>query len=418
MNKQLFSLSVFALLTTGASAQITTNTVSLGAGYVNQKWYSLENGEVATQPKDNWDIAFEASGYSSAILANTQKANFALYRAPFKMSDYSILDTTGISTWPLLYNSDTTWTVGAFNKGAILSNPYDLGWGIYDMNTHFVNGDSCFVVKLSAISYKKLKIVSLANGVYNFEYADLNGANSFTQAVTKATYATKNFVYFDMTGNAVVDREPTTTSWDFTFAKYTAYLSPSTPYGVSGIVQNKGVNVAQANNVAAPATYTAWSTEVFNTNITTIGHDWKTYNGSGYSIVNDTLYFVKDKAGSIWKVRPVGFSLANGDFIFSKEKLAASTVGISEAGIAISEVAVYPNPSNGSNTTLVFSNTKSQSVSVSIVDMNGKVISTQGLEVAEGLTTHALNTQSLQAGIYFVKLNTASYSTTQKLIIQ
>ena len=177
-------------------AQVVIDTVSVGAGYINQKWYSLQNDEQGTaQSKDNWDIAFEITGASASILVNTQKTNFALYKAPYSISNYATVDTTGISNWPILYNSDTTWAVGALNKGANPSNAYDLGWGVYDINTHIVSGDSCYVIKLSATSYKKIKLVNLSGGIYTFEYANINGTSSQTATVNKSNYTGKNFAY-------------------------------------------------------------------------------------------------------------------------------------------------------------------------------------------------------------------------------
>lgn len=422
MNKIVFTFSLGTLLCLGATAQVINQTVSVGPGYANQKWYSLENGELSSQPKDNWDLAFEITGFSSAILANTQRANFAVYNAPFKIDDYGILDTAGIKNWSVLNNSDTSWAVGALNKGANPNNPSDLGWGVYDMNTHFVMGDSCFVLKLSATSFKKLKIVSLASGAYTFEYADINGANSFTQTITKASYQGKNFVYVNMTTNAIVDREPVSANWDLTFVKYISFVPPAgSPYGVTGILHNKGVRVAQANNVTGAATYTNFGAHMFNSAINEIGYDWKEVNMSSFAweIKMDTVFFVKDKPGSIWKVRPISFGgSATGDFVFSKEKLLSTTVGIDKAGKAITQFMVYPNPSNASTTNLIFSSEKAQSVSVSILDLNGRLVSSEGINVPEGLTTQVLSTEDLKSGVYFVKVNSGSYSTMQKLIIQ
>src|SRR5687767_6600059 len=104
MNKHLFSLGLFFLASVSSVAQVTT-TVSVGAGYADQKWYSLANGEQASQPKDNWDLAFEITGFTSAIFANTQKVNFAVYKAPFSIANYASVDTAGIANWPVLYNS-------------------------------------------------------------------------------------------------------------------------------------------------------------------------------------------------------------------------------------------------------------------------------------------------------------------------
>lgn len=424
MKRKLFSLGLLSLLTVGATAQIIIDTVSVGPNYANQKWYSLQNDEQGTQSKDNWDLAFEITGISSAVLANTQKANFAVYHAPFEISDYGILDTAGISTWPVAYNSDTTWTIGALNKGADSSNPFDMGWGNYDMNTHFVTGDSCFVIKLSATSYKKLRIISLASGIYTFEYANINGTNSFTQTIAKSSYTGKNFAYADLTANTVLNREPASSAWDLTFGRYTAILmAPTpTPYSVVGIMHNKGVTVAQANNVASPSTYTAWSGHSQNTNITTIGHDWKAFdlNSNAWKIENDSVYFVKDKNDAIWKVRPIAFGGASdGNFIFSKEKLKESaTVGVADHAKKGSTISVYPNPTDGTHTNLLFSSDKAQTVSVSVVDMTGRTLSLVSVETSEGLTLHPLNTSELPTGVYFVKLNAGSYSAIQKLIVR
>jgi hypothetical protein len=422
MNRKLFTLSVLTLITTGVWAQITTNTVSIGVGYADQKWYSFENGELSTQSKDNWDVAFEITGYSSAILANTQKSNFAVYHAPFSIGNYATLDTVGISNWSELHNSDTTWTIGAFNRGADPLNSSDLGWGVYDMNTHFVMGDSCFVIKVSSTIYKKLKIVSLASGAYNFEYADINGANSFTQTINKSSYTGKNFVYFNFTTNTIVDREPLSSSWDLTFVKYISFVPPSaTPYGVTGVLQNKGVTVAQANNVLSPMSYTNFASHSFKTASNEIGYDWKEINMNTFAwdLKIDTVYFISDKPGNIWKVQFTGFGgSTTGNFVFTKEKLVATTVGVSQSTSSISKVTVYPNPSNGSATHLIFSNKKGQLVTVSILDMNGRIISAEQILVPVGITSQVIATQNLESGIYFIRLETEGNFTTQKLIIQ
>ena len=103
MNKTLLSLTLFSALAFTSKSQTVIDTVSVGAGYSNQKWYSLQNDELGTQSKDNWDIAFEISGYTASILANVQKTNFAVYRAPYSVSQYATVDTAGISVWPMLY---------------------------------------------------------------------------------------------------------------------------------------------------------------------------------------------------------------------------------------------------------------------------------------------------------------------------
>lgn len=419
MKKRVLSISLFALYTITTQAQVIIDTISVGAGYGNQKWYSLQNDEQATQSKDNWDIGFEITGFAGSILANTQKANFAVYKTPYSAANYSTLDTTGISTWPMLNNSDQTWDVGAFNRGANPSNSNDLGWGLYDVNTHIIIGDSCYVIKLSSTSFKKLKFVNLSGGIYNFEYANIDNSNSQAATINKSNYTGKNFAYYDMTANVAIDREPASSSWDLTFGRYTAFIP--TPYPVVGVMTNKGVKVAQADNVASPATYNNWSAHTLNTNITEIGHDWKYFNlsGNAWWLSQDTIYFVKDKPNNIWKVRFTGFGgSTNGNFILSKEKL--STVGVADVeGNIISKFTIYPNPSSENNATLLFSTqNETAKVFVSIIDLNGKLLSSQNISTTEGLNKHTLNTSDLKSGIYFIQLNAGSYKTIQKLIIQ
>lgn len=427
MKKQLLAMGFTAVSALSLQSQIIVDTVSVGAtlaglSYPNHKFYSLQNDEQGTQSRDNWDIAVEITGISSSILANTQKANFAVYKAPYSIGNYSTVDTAGISSWPMLYNSDSTWNIGAFNRGANPGNAYDLGWGVYDMNTHFVKGDSCYVVKLSASSYKKLKIVSLANGIYTLEYANINGSSSQTVTIAKSAYSGKNFAYLDMTSNAQLDREPVSANWDFMFGRYTAFVPSGTvtaPYPVVGIMANKGVYVAQLNNVADPSAFISWPGTYMSPNITTIGHDWKAVNiNTGqWAVVADTVYLVNDKLKNIWKVRCTGFGgSGNGNFIFSKEKISA--VGIAgEKGNTIGEMALYPNPASGSAVTLVLSShVHNAEMTVSVMNITGKVLSSEAIQVNEGIHQHLLNIEWLNAGVYFVTVQAGASISTQKLI--
>lgn len=393
------------------------DTVSLGAGYANQKWYSLLNDEQGTQPKDNWDLGFEISGFSASVIANTQKSNFMVYKAPYGIGSFNTLDTAGIASWPVLYNSDTTWSTGALNRGIDPANGFDLGWGVYDMGTHFVNGDSCFVVKLSATSWKKLKIDNLGNGIYNFAYANIDGSDPHTYALAKATYPGKNFGYYDMTSNTELDREPATADWDLTFVKYTTFIP--TAYGVTGVLSNKGVKVAEADNVPSVATYTDYSAAGFHTEMNGIGYDWKTFNMSTgvYDVSADTCYFVQTADGSIWKLRFTGFGgSATGDIMFAKEQLA--TAGISDpAGHVISEFSLYPNPASGDALNILFASAKDlRNVTLRITDMSGKTIFSETIGLSEGFNKHTVPVNGLAGGIYMMQLSAPGFSSVQKFV--
>ena len=116
MNKFL-QLAITALAFSFSSIAQTTDTVSIGAGYANQVWYSLDSNERANASGTSWDLGFQISGFSAAILANTAYGA-ELYKYPNgDISDWSTLDTAGIDNWTPWHNPSYTWTQGAFNKG-------------------------------------------------------------------------------------------------------------------------------------------------------------------------------------------------------------------------------------------------------------------------------------------------------------
>ncbi|MBC7863199.1 MAG: T9SS type A sorting domain-containing protein [Bacteroidia bacterium] len=416
MKKILLPLLIASAFTTGTKAQSVIDTVSIGAGYANQTWYSLQNDNQGSAPKNNWDLAFDVSNFGSSIHINSITGTM-LWKYPVAdTAGWVTLDTTGLSTWPALYNSDTSWIAGAFDKGMVLSNPYDLGWGVYSPTTHIVTGDSVYVIKLASGVYKKLWIENLAGSAYSFRYSDLNNTNLQTVSLSKPTYSGKNFGYYSIQTNTALDREPVSANWDLVFTQYTTFIP--TAYTVSGILHNKGVKVAQVKPIANPTTYTNWSAHTFNTEINEIGYDWKVFTGS-FVIEDSLVYFVQTNAGDIWKVIPTGFGGGStGNYMFSKEKLSSTGLN-DETGNLTALLSVYPNPSTNGNTTIVydFENQVSSAV-LNVYDLSGKNIYSEKLTAGTGLHTYNLNTSTLTAGMYFITIDFDGKKIQQKLIIQ
>jgi hypothetical protein len=144
MKKITLNIIGLFFLTSGIAQ--TTETVSTGAGYSNEVYYSLENGDVSSEARNTWDIAFKVSPSGSSILTNGAMET-ELYTYPNgDTSNWANLDTAGIGSWDELHNSDSTWDIGAFSK---TKSGYDLGWGNYSPITHYVVADSIYVIKLS-----------------------------------------------------------------------------------------------------------------------------------------------------------------------------------------------------------------------------------------------------------------------------
>ncbi len=80
-------------------------------------------------------------------------------------------------------------------------------------------------------------------------------------------------------------------------------------------------------------------------------------------------------------------------------------------------VSVYPNPTNG-EFTLSINNANFSNITISIVDIHGKVVYNEmNVTIAQDFIKQ-INVSDLARGVYFVKLNNGSDISTQKLIIQ
>lgn len=285
---------------------IRIDSISMGANYGNDIFYNLKQGEVKSEPRTNWDIAFKTNGRSSSILINST-AGISLWEVPGNdTTKWNNLDTAGMkNNWGSLVNSDTTWSLSAFEQNQT-GHP-DYGWGEYNSITHDVNGNSIFVIQLQDGNYKKviIKKREASSNTYYFKYANLNGSSSTEKSVKCGDYSKKNFIYFSLsTGNAV-DREPDMDKWDIVLTRYIAQIAmgpgPTVPYPVVGFLQNEGVLVAKMSGDTASNNY---SSAAFKTKFSNIGSGWKSYNQSTgvYTIVPNLYYFVKTKDNSTVKL--------------------------------------------------------------------------------------------------------------------
>ena len=275
-------------------------TISLGAGYANEIYYRLSDGLMTSVPRNNWDIGFSVSPREAAILTNgTSGVILKAYPVAAGWNWADPIDTTGFSSWTTLYNSDTTWTEGAFNMNATGHPNY--GWGEYDMNTHNLTGISLYIIKTRAASYKKIWIMNKlsAQQKFNFRYSDLDGSNEQTVSLDLAGSA-KNFIYFSLDSNEEVDREPDGDKWDILFTKW---IDKSINYPVTGVLQNIDVTALESTDTDPKSK--VFPSTGFLTSISTIGSDWKiidmqTYQ---YSIDGTRVFYAKDINGVVYRIK-------------------------------------------------------------------------------------------------------------------
>ncbi len=271
MKKQLLSVLALAITATTANAQVVHDSVLLDAGYAKQVWYSLQNDEQGTAAKNEWDIAFDVVDITSSIRINSESGVMLWNYPKGDIAAWSSIDTNGLSTWDARYNSDTTWTQGAMGRYVDPSNSFDVDWGIYDPGTHIITGDSIYIIQLVNGDFKKLIIEKLQSGTFYIKYANLDGSKESTDQVSKSTFKDKNLGYYSISNQTTLNREPDRGKWDLVFTQYTGFVP--IPYTVTGVLHNRGVSVAQADNVPNKNTYTAWQSHSRSTEINTIGYD-------------------------------------------------------------------------------------------------------------------------------------------------
>lgn len=414
MRNHLLSVVAASCIFSCSQAQVINDTVTTGATYANNVWYSLANDDQGSAPYNEWHLGLSTSMGANGELTTAVLFNHKLgsvYEVPGSdPSGFAAVDSAGLSTWAPLFNSDQSWAAGAFNNTTNLGN-FDYGWGNYNMTTHGIDANRVFIVKLTAGGYFKLKLSSTNTaGTYTLVFDNLDNSDLTTETIDVAGYATKNFVYYNLSTKAIVDREPAASAWDLYFHQYPS-SDYNPPYPVSGIFQNLGVQVAKVYPVNNTAAYEEFGMATFSDVISTIGYNWKAFNGMSYAIEDSTVYFVADRSGDVWKLIMTGFGgSSTGKYMFSKEKISAAGVAENNEIFA----SVYPNPAAAA-ATIVLKN--APDAQIAVYNMAGMQVAAQTAD-ASGLTPVTLNTAELANGVYQVVIASGTTATTQKLIVQ
>jgi len=417
--KKIYYLLFMLLPAFTAHAQF--EQVSVGAGYANMAFYDIKTGATTQHPHTVWDIAFAVGPQDLGVFVNEGVASspdaveVALYVTT--AASFEEADTSGMTR---IYNNEISWSAGAFNHVKSNADPFDFGWGTYDVITHQVQGSRIFVIKLRSGPYKKLEIQSLAGGVYTFRYADLDGSNETTQTVDKADFAGKTLAYFSFETESVLDLEPE--SWDLLFTRYTTPLESEgvfLEYIVTGTLSNKGVEVAQADGID-PATVDFENySDSYSDTLTTIGHDWKAFDLSSFqwSIPTDRVYFVKNAVGEIWKVQFVDFEGSSTGTTTIEQSLVGTVTNLDNIFQHLESFGLYPNPATDFVNIALESKTSAPQALIQIFNTAGQLLRTQQIAIQAGLNTEQLSL-NLPAGIYQVSVQVGTDRITKPLIVK
>lgn len=402
-----------ALLASMFASSLTASEVeiNLTKGYANDVWYSFTNGVVKSEPKDNWDMAFQI-GQKGGILINEQKG-VQLWAVPNSTEESwtGAIDTVGMSeNWELLHNSLDTWDIGAFNCDKDgFENDGDFGWGAYNMSTHAITGNKIFVMQTASKEFKRVMIESLLSKIYTFKIANFDGTNEKSYEVNKADFPTKNYTYFSIETGTTIDREPESKAWDLVMGKYidlvVTTFGDKQPYGVTGIRTNKNARVAELfANDAYSLTAPTITTENYKTSITTIGSDWKTFDMTNmvYNVDYQRAYFVtydsiSAESNIIHKIIFKTFDgTSTGKFTFD---LNPATSSVNETNIDNS-FKIFPTEISNSEMIQISSDGKIENAIAELSNVNGEIVLTKALNTSDA----KLQINNISAGMYFLNI--------------
>jgi hypothetical protein len=233
-------------------------------------------------------------------------------------------------------------------------------------------------------------------------------------------YENKRFVYYSLSANEVLDREPEAESWDILFTKFIDMVPDlegnMSPYNVTGVTSNVDIGVNQAYPVGPD--FNDWSFVPMDSLKNKIGWDWKSFDFGSFSwtLQDSNYYFVQTYSGDVYKL---WFTMweGSGTGNLALAKQMSSPAFLFDQNEREISLQVYPNPA-----TSAFSVRSDENLSgpvvVNIIDFAGRLVFQREYNASELNSGIGFSDLGLQEGMYIINLNGDGYQTSRKLMIR
>jgi hypothetical protein len=388
------------------------DSIFMGQGYANDIFYSFEDGVVVSTPRTNWDIGFYTNLWSATIITNGA-AGVNLYTYPKSdTAGWNSADTVGMTGWPVMYDNEDDREEGAFNR-AETGHP-DYGWGKYNPINHDVVGDSIYILKTLDGSYRKIWIQrkNSVNNIYYLRYANLDGSNDQVAELDIKPYQGANFIYYAFSSGSFLEREPDTASWDIQFTKYMAIQPDGSPYAVTGVLNNFEVYANKFEHVAPD--FLNYTSMPFDSTKSPIGWEWKSFNGTGYTVADSTAFFVHTRKNNDYKLVFTKFEgSSTGKIVFDKTPMSAS--GMFENSHQ-TEVIVYPDPVKD-HLTIDFGKQINGNAAITVFDITGKQVYASKQVISGNSLSVSIPESSAGNGLHLLKVETVEGIFSSKFMV-
>jgi hypothetical protein len=421
MKKCLLGLSLFIGLQSQAQNWVY-DTISLGAGATNDVYYSMANGIVKTENNANWYFGLSTAPQTAGVFIN-HIAGVRVFNIHKDTSAFNAVGFADTMNATLMFNPDTSWTVGALNtnKG---TNPFDFGWGKYASGpTYNVYGDSVFIINAGSNFYKVVITEMTDTNDYKFKVGVLGlpfPASNFT--FTKAPkFSSSNLIYITSGGqtNPLKDtaREPANATWDINFTNYMAWENNQPYYPVVGALHNSGVQAAKITGTAKNNVPNVYNSSLLKKPINTIGYNWKVLNGGVYDVDSMTSYVVKAKDGIEYQIAFNYYSGKSQGKIGFGHRVLGVPFSIVDASESITSYGLYPNPALA-NAILTINSKQTQNSNIIITDLTGKVVYSTEMSLNNGLNAITIPTESWMSGTYYLQAQGDNFTFVSKIVKQ
>ncbi|MCW3128378.1 MAG: hypothetical protein JWO03_4036, partial [Bacteroidetes bacterium] len=209
---------------------------------------------------------------------------------------------------------------------------------------------------------------------------------------------TKSFVYYNLDTKTVMDKEPAIGAWDMVFTRYNSTGSIADPTKDMGILTNDANSAYAASGTEALETCYAGQ---YSNYINVIDETWR--DQATDTIIPGLAYFVSGSISGNYRLTMTQFGTSyTGLMGFNIVKCAAT--GINDVSANGTILSVYPVPV--SDVLHVSMTSEAQSAgNISMLDMSGRMITSQSINILSGDNNFTINTAMLQSGNYVLSVS-------------
>lgn len=351
--KTLYTAYFFLLLfCLGPKLRAQVDVIDMRAGYGDQVFYNLSTGGTQVVANESWDIAFTAIGPTDAgIWINESEgasgSTLELYWVEgMTWGDSIVEEDLGASNQ--LFNTQVDWAEGAFNSLRDTSDPFDYGWGRYDIRTHELEGDKVFVLRQRDSALLMVEIQGLVDGEYILRTRNMSTGLETPYRVSRSLAEASPVMFLSLRDSSVFSLKEEAHLW---FARYRTPLDDGAgnilQYSVTGVLSMPGIGVIQVDGVDVDEVMYSDVVPDASSNISTIGHDWKNFDlGTfAWSVLEDRAYFVQD-GESIFKLIFVDFEGAGTGITRVERSEVDLVASLSDPLLSAEQagLAFFPNP--------------------------------------------------------------------------